>query len=226
VPDLAQAGRAAQQLLPQAVVIDSNDRSLETTRLPDLARQWGLPHTPFMACPLPGEGWLRGRLAVDGYLVKPISRQALWDVLRRFGDGVERVLLIDDDDEFVQLLERMLDSPVRHYRVTTAYSGQEGLTLIGRSRPDLVLLDLRLPDLPGEAVAQRIRSMPEFCHTPIVIISAQDEPEPQESLAGDLVVSTGTGLAPGEVVGWVQYMLDCGVKTAQGLQERPTAAPR
>jgi signal transduction histidine kinase/CheY-like chemotaxis protein len=212
-PDLAQGARAAQQLLPQAVVIDAEAQACDAAALTDLARAWGMPGIPFMSCQLPGEDSLRARLGVQGYLVKPVERQNLWDVLRQFGQNVDTVLVIDDDDEFVQLVERMLDSPVRRYRVVSAYSGQEGLALMRRRRPDLVLLDMQLPDLPGEQVIKQMRAVPEWQGVPIVIVSGQDQPDVAGAPAGAITIARATGLTPSEVVQWVQNMVNESIKT-------------
>ncbi|MCS7222847.1 MAG: ATP-binding protein [Anaerolineae bacterium] len=212
VHDLEQAQRAARQLMPQTVVIDTACAALEPAQLEGLARAWGLPRTPFIACPLPGEEPLRERLAVDGYLVKPISRQSLWDMLRQFGEDVDRVLVIDDDRDFVRLVGRLLDSPIRRYQVISAYSGREGLEMMRVRRPDLVLLDLILPDMDGAQVVERIRSAPEWQHIPIVVISAQDEVNDVEALTGTVMLTKAGGFTPGEIVQWVQGVMEMAAK--------------
>ncbi len=213
VHDLEQAQRAARRLMPQAVVIDTACVRLEPTQLEDLARAWGLPRTPLIACPLPGEEPLRQRLAVDGYLVKPISRQSLWDVLRQFGEDVDRVLVIDDDRDFVRLVGRLLDSPIRRYQVVSAYSGREGLEMMRVRRPDLVLLDLILPDMDGVQVVERIRSAPGWQHIPVVVVSAQDEVNGVGALTGTVMLAKAGGFTPGEIVQWVQGVLDAMART-------------
>jgi signal transduction histidine kinase/CheY-like chemotaxis protein len=212
VRDLEQARRAARYLMPQAVAIDQACEEFDQGGLGELARAWGLSRIPFLACPLPGEEPLRQRLAVDGYLVKPVSRQSLWDVLRRLGENVDRVLVVDDDQDFVLLLSRMLeDNPVRRYEVISAYSGQEALTLIRHRQPDLILLDLLLPEIDGFEVIERIRSTPDWQQIPIVVVSGEDEMDDQETLAGTMMVAKAEGLRPGEVVRWVQNVVDTSV---------------
>jgi CheY-like chemotaxis protein len=161
-----------------------------------------------MTCPLPGEEPLRQRLAVDGYLIKPVSRQSLWDMLHQFGETVDRILVIDDDRDFVSLLNRMLISPTRNYRVTSAYSGWEGLDLVRRNQPDLILLDMVLSDMMGTQVVERIRENPRWRQIPIVIISGEDEVDYQEAVYGEVTIAKKNGLMPGEIVQWVQHMVD------------------
>lgn len=205
---LAQARRAALQLIPQLVVVDLACVKVTTAELEALAQQWGLPNTPFIACPLPGEEPLRQRLAVDSYLLKPVSRQSLWDVLRQLGQEIDSVLVIDDDRDFVRLLTRMLDSPVRRYQVISAHSAQEGMMMLDQHQPDLVLLDLGLPDQDGAQVIERIRSNPQWRNIPVVIVSAQDEIDHMEKLMEPTIVARTGGFMPGEVVQLIQQVID------------------
>ncbi|MDI7274601.1 MAG: ATP-binding protein [Anaerolineae bacterium] len=206
--DLQQAQRLARQLLPQGVIVDLTSESIDIGALQELAQTWGLGRTPMLACPLPGEEPLRQRLAVDGYLVKPVSRQGLWDVLRQFGEDVDRVLVVDDDRDFVRLMGRLLQSPLRRYQVVNAYSGHEALEMIQHHQPDLVLLDMVLPDVNGAQVIERIRADPARRHLPIVVVSAQDEIDAIEALPGAVLIARASGILPGEVVRLVQHVLD------------------
>jgi signal transduction histidine kinase/CheY-like chemotaxis protein len=215
VADLEQARSAATALMPQAVVIDCAPRDLDAAQLADMAQQWGLPRVPFMTCPISGEESRQRRLAADAYLVKPVTRQGLWDTLRRFGDRVDRVLVIDGDRDFVKLLERMLDSPVRRYGVLSAHSAQEGLAMMQR-RPDLVLLDLGLPDRSGDDVAREIRAHPEWQGIPLILLSGQDELDTQQTRAGAVTTVKAAGLTTAEALRWVQDMVDAAVTAGSG----------
>ncbi len=63
--------------------------------------------------------------SVDDYLIKPVTREGLWDTLRRFGVSFRRVLVVDDDPDFVRMIERMLDTPLKHYQIDRAFTGRE-----------------------------------------------------------------------------------------------------
>lgn len=80
-----------------------------------------------------------------------------------------RVLIIDDSLPWRISTERMLSGG--GYEVITAQDGQEGLDLVFRERPDLILLDVVLPDMDGFAICERIRSTPEISSTPIIMLS-------------------------------------------------------
>lgn len=219
VNDLHQGQFTSQQLIPQAVVIDTACQPLTLTDLEELGQSWHLSHIPFIAYSLSDEKLLRRRLAVNGYLVKPISRDSLWDMLRQFGENVDTVLVIDDDRDFVRLLTRMLDSPIRRYQVISAYNGHEGLAMLDAREPDLVLLDLALPDIDGFNIVERIRSNPKWQYLPIVTVSAQDEMNQLGRLSGTISVSKAAGIMPGELITWLHNILDT-TTHIQGLQQQ------
>jgi signal transduction histidine kinase/CheY-like chemotaxis protein len=204
--DIDQAEHMARQVMPQAVLIDTTFGAQRAVSPIELARSWGLD-VPFIACPLPGEEPLRQQLAADGYLIKPVSRQDLQDVLRHFGDKIDRILVVDDDREFVRLVSRMLDDPVRRYQVNRAYSGQQALHAIRHRQPDLILLDLVLPDIDGSQVIDSLRADPAQRHIPVVIVSAQDEIENLNGVGGEVRIAKAQSLMPGEVLQWVQRVL-------------------
>ena len=80
-----------------------------------------------------------------------------------------RVLVVDDEPGILRAVQTNLG---RHeYRVETAATGQEALDAYNRVRPDLVLLDLELPDMDGLDVLRAIR---ERANTPVVVLSARE----------------------------------------------------
>ena len=79
-----------------------------------------------------------------------------------------RVLFVDDEPNILQALERQLRG---RFPVVTAGSGQEGLTEAAQRRPDVVILDLGLPDMDGVAVLKRLR---EWSRVPVVVLSVRD----------------------------------------------------
>ncbi|HTM07406.1 MAG TPA: response regulator transcription factor [Verrucomicrobiae bacterium] len=81
-------------------------------------------------------------------------------------------LVIDDERQMRSLLRIVLEED--HYRVLDYESGRQGLSEIASRRPDVVLLDLGLPDLDGLTVLKRLR---EWSHVPVLILSVRDGPE-------------------------------------------------
>ena len=78
-------------------------------------------------------------------------------------------LVVDDEPQIRRLLTVSLEA--NGYRVITANNGQEGLVLAAQHRPDVIVLDLGLPDLSGLEVLKRLR---EWTQTPVIILTVQD----------------------------------------------------
>ncbi|MBI3968984.1 MAG: response regulator [Chloroflexi bacterium] len=83
-----------------------------------------------------------------------------------------RVLIVDDDEDIRNLLSTVLAE--EGYDVLTAPHGAAALDIIARSHPNLILTDMRMPTMDGEAFAQAYHLQPGP-HAPIVVISAADE---------------------------------------------------
>src|SRR5574340_1052239 len=81
-------------------------------------------------------------------------------------------LVIDDERQIRRLLRVCLEA--NGYRVTEAATGQEGITEAAQRPPDVVILDLGLPDMEGVAVLQRLR---EWSRVPVVVLSVRDREE-------------------------------------------------
>ncbi len=97
---------------------------------------------------------------------------------------VLRIIYIEDDLPNVALVKKVF-SKLANTHVLTAMQGQIGLELIRDERPDVVLLDLNLPDISGEEVLQRLKASEETKHLPVIILSADaTEATTQRLLAG------------------------------------------
>jgi two-component system OmpR family response regulator len=85
----------------------------------------------------------------------------------------ERLLLVDDEDN----LRSMLEAALRHngFDVESAASGREALAAAGSASPDLIVLDVMLPDLDGFEVCRRLRA--EGSRTPVLFLTARDATE-------------------------------------------------
>ncbi|MBI5242895.1 MAG: response regulator [Elusimicrobia bacterium] len=83
---------------------------------------------------------------------------------------MERILIIEDDAELLSVLTLMLSNA--GYEVHASMDGQEGYEKIRSLRPDIVLLDLMLPILPGMEVLAKASSDPELNSVPIIVMTA------------------------------------------------------
>jgi DNA-binding response OmpR family regulator len=86
-----------------------------------------------------------------------------------------KLLLVDDTETNIKLLRALLAGA--GYEVVTARSGVEALSVAEREDPDLILLDIMMPDLTGFEVCQRLRAAERTRHTPIVFLTALHELE-------------------------------------------------
>jgi GAF domain-containing protein/CheY-like chemotaxis protein len=84
---------------------------------------------------------------------------------------IERILIIDDQPESSRLIQQLLDDAGR-YRVYTAHSGMEGVMMVAMNRPNLIILDLRMPEMDGFKVLEELQANPEAASVPIMIVTA------------------------------------------------------
>ena len=82
----------------------------------------------------------------------------------------EKILVIDDEDTTVQLISILLER--RGFEVIKAYSAEDGMRKAYRHQPDLVLLDIMMPDMDGWEVCKRLREMSDV---PIIFLTARGE---------------------------------------------------
>lgn len=83
--------------------------------------------------------------------------------------GPTHVLVIDDEPQILRALRTILTE--KGFKVSTAARGEEGLTLVAAAVPDLIILDLGLPDMDGIEVCSRLR---EWTQCPIIVLSVRD----------------------------------------------------
>jgi signal transduction histidine kinase/CheY-like chemotaxis protein len=95
----------------------------------------------------------------------PVSTESVPDA------AIKTLLYIEDQDLNLRLVERIIHTR-KQYRLLTAVQGSLGLALAREHRPDLVLLDLNLPDMTGDEVVRRLKSDPALKHIPVLMVSA------------------------------------------------------
>ncbi|HST45734.1 MAG TPA: response regulator, partial [Luteimonas sp.] len=108
-------------------------------------------------------------------LKKPVSRIELKSSLARLGldpapEHARTILVVDQDPKAVEVVAALLPRPA--YTVVRAYDGREALALAVRLRPDLVLLDLAMPDFSGFEVLAALRAEPATSAIPVLVVTA------------------------------------------------------
>lgn len=86
-----------------------------------------------------------------------------------------KILLVDDHPDIVRLLQMSLRA--EGYTILTASDGVQALSQVATERPDLVILDVVMPELDGIRVLNRIKTDPELASTIVVLLTVRDQPE-------------------------------------------------
>ncbi len=85
----------------------------------------------------------------------------------------KKIVIVEDDADIAQLVKLYLEK--EGFRTATAKTGAEGLKLIKTDRPDMVILDLMLPEMDGLEVCKKIRSVPDTAMLPVLMLTSKAE---------------------------------------------------
>ena len=125
---------------------------------------------------------------LEGYRIpssgdRRVTRDALLGFMKRYHfptDLIEedrtKVLVVDDEFQVLDVVSQTLDSAF-DAEVRTASSGYAALLLVGSWRPDLIIMDLKMPGLDGFEACRRIRALPQTSEVHILIMSAYATPD-------------------------------------------------
>jgi CheY-like chemotaxis protein len=126
--------------------------------------------------------------AVD-YFVKPVNKEDLLNAIKRLPhpltkqNGHPKVLIIDDDRTAAELIQVILES--EGYTVIKTTNGREGVRLAASEAPDLIILDLIMPEMSGFNVAYQLKQNAHTRNTPIIILTSMEvDEETREQMAG------------------------------------------
>jgi len=132
-------------------------------------------------------GQLKG-FRVPGSRFRRIPREALYKFMKDNGiptdaleSGKRKVLLVDDDVELVELMNKFLDEDGR-FEVRVASNGFDAGMMVKEYRPDIIVLDVMLPDINGKEVCQRVRADTTLEDVRILCISGMVEEDKVQEL--------------------------------------------
>lgn len=198
VETLPEATRILGESPAQALVVNSAMLAGASWPQGDWAK---LPFdTPLIACWLPDDDSSR-EVGSLKHLVKPVDVSTLQSALASLGDGINTVLVVDDEPDIQRLFMRMLTSGPKPYRVLTASNGREALAILHESHPDAVILDLLMPEMSGFELLQAKERDAAIRSIPVIVVSSLD-PHSQPIVSNQLYVSRNSGLSSRE-------LLDC-----------------
>jgi DNA-binding response OmpR family regulator len=89
-----------------------------------------------------------------------------------------KLLIVDDEPFTVDMLQTFLE--INGYETLGAFRGEDGLVMVKTEHPDLMILDLMMPDIEGFEVCQRIRAFEPTAGLPVLVISARADPASKE----------------------------------------------
>jgi len=193
---------AIEAYFPQAILINQAAPSMPKPR-----KEINLP---IISCSLPDPLQMIRGFGANDYLLKPISRERFLHCLRSFGADIQKILIIDDDIQFIELLSRYIKGAGGNFSVMTASTGEEGIAQLHEVIPDLVILDLKMDGMNGMEVLKTIHANERLQKIPVVIASALDLPvEEFQFYTRENILVEGAGfLTLTELVNCVRAILD------------------
>jgi len=129
---------------------------------------------PIIVCSILSEADKGLSMGVADYLVKPVTEQELLDALIRLEQpgAIGHVLIVDDNPDDRKLLRRILEDA--GYKVQEAPGGAEAISIIHADPPNLVVLDLMMPDVDGFAVLENLKMNQLTRDIPVVVVTAKE----------------------------------------------------
>jgi len=121
-----------------------------------------------------GEGWTRDVDLQTKTEQAPTPQEGLLSALNNVTPNrFSRVAVVDDTPEARRLIRRILQSQ-GDFEIFEAENGREAIELVNREHPDLVILDLMMPEVDGFAVLDALRSQPETANIPVIVATAKE----------------------------------------------------
>jgi PAS domain S-box-containing protein len=167
--------RLAKELHPAAITLDVMMPGLDGWAvLTALKADPAVADIPVVMLTMMNDKNLGYALGASDYLTKPIERDRLAAVLSKYRCDVPEcsVLLVEDDEVTREMMRRMLEKA--GWSVAEAENGRVALERVAECHPELILLDLMMPEMDGFQFIAELRQRPETQNTPIVIITAMD----------------------------------------------------
>jgi len=167
--------KLAKELRPTVITLDVMMPDLDGwSVLTTLRQDPELAEIPVIMVTIVDEHRRGIALGAAGYLSKPIDRERLHRLVSRFRAPAPptRVLLVEDDDQQRERMLEWLGGP--QWSVQEATNGREALDCLRQGKPDVILLDLMMPEMDGFAVVAALQKEAAWRDIPVVVITARD----------------------------------------------------
>lgn len=181
--------RLAKELHPAAITLDVMMPGLDGWAvLTALKADPTVADIPVVMLTMMNDKNLGYALGASDYLTKPIERDRLAAVLSKYRCEVPEcsVLLVEDDEVAREMMRRMLEKA--GWSVAEAENGRVALERVAECRPELILLDLMMPEMDGFQFIAELRQRPEAQKIPIVVITAMSLTEAERQRLNGSVV--------------------------------------
>jgi CheY-like chemotaxis protein len=170
---LAYAEAMVSQMRPQVVLLDVNFADGKGwDLLKNLKERDDTYDIPIIVTTVSGDSEQAYRLGAHTFIQRPFLPDELKEAVLKaeIESQHERILIIDDQPEAIRLLTQLLNDH-GEFKIFSAQSGDEGISLVARRRPDLIILDLRMPGKDGFAVLDELRGNPETAKIPVLVVT-------------------------------------------------------
>jgi signal transduction histidine kinase/CheY-like chemotaxis protein len=167
--------RLAKELRPDAITLDVLMPGMDGWAvLAALKADPALANIPVIMITIADEKQVGYSLGVTDYLTKPVDWKRLTSILRQYqrADAACRVLLVEDDAHTRKMFRSRLEK--QGWPVTEAENGRVALEHMAESLPDLILLDLMMPEMDGFQFLDHVRAREGWRSIPIIIVTAKD----------------------------------------------------
>jgi len=120
-------------------------------------------------------GKLSGERNLTNVLLKPTGKQMVQQVLNLLPQAAPRgeIWIIDDDPQALRYYQELISDSLAEYHIRTVHGGREAMRLLEEATPDLVLLDLTMPEVDGFQVLEQLRSNVRTASIPVIIITGK-----------------------------------------------------
>jgi signal transduction histidine kinase/DNA-binding response OmpR family regulator/HAMP domain-containing protein len=166
--------RLTRELHPAAITLDVIMPDLDGwTVLAAIKGDPALADIPVVLMTIVDEKNRGYSLGAADYMVKPVDRERLGVVLRAIvGHGGRRVLVVDDDDILRRGILQTLEK--EGWKVSEADNGRTGLERLAEAVPDVIVLDLMMPEMDGFEFLEELRRRAEWRGIPVLVVTAKD----------------------------------------------------